>query len=221
MNYDDWERGCAADSVRNEFLVPQIVDFLSRVRPESILDVGCLTGYMPRQIDADLPYSPLWTLLDCDAEAVEYAKTRIPAGMNARLVNLSFDDFNPSDGFDAVLLTFTLLEFSDRTGLFDACARVLENGYLVVALPDCLIDVIAEAQSKVGSNVLEDFVRSDVALPKIDKFTAKPYPFVAVRMTRIIAEALAAGFVMISLIRYDSGDGGVFLIYFQRIPAHD
>lgn len=218
MNYDGWEAGCAADSVRNGFVVPQIVDLFSRYQPKTILDIGSLTGYIPRQIDAALPYGPAWTLLDRDPEAIQYARSKLPGHMDAQLVNLPLEDFNPETKFEAVVLTFTLLEFPDRMGVFDGCAsRMLDQGHLVIALPDCLVDTIEEARSTAALDILERFVRSDVELPKIDKFTGDPYPFVAVRITRIIAEAIAAGFALITLNRHDSGDGGVFLIHLQKM----
>jgi SAM-dependent methyltransferase len=221
LKYEDWERGCAADSVRNEFVVPQIVEFFSRTRPDTILDVGSLTGYMAREINTALSYAPAWTLLDCDAGAVAFARASIPAGMSARLINQRLQDFASGEKFAAALLTFTLLELGDRTGIFEAIGSQLrEGGHLVIALPDCLQDVIAEVRSGAQLDLLDEFVRADVQIPKIDKFTAEPYPFFAVRLTRVIAEVIEANFTLIELMRHDFEEGGVFLMYFQRLPVH-
>jgi SAM-dependent methyltransferase len=217
LRYDDWERGCASDYVRNGFLVPNIVEFLDQTRPDSILDVGSLTGYMARTIAGQLTYSPHWTLLDRDVGAIEYSKTKMPASMNVQFVGSDLETWDSNEQFGAALLTFTLLELEDRKSLLGKIApRVRRRGHLIVALPDCLEDVIAKAEIDSNFGVLHEFVGSDMALPKIDKFTGQPYPFCASRLSRVISDTIEAGFSLLALKRDTSKGEGVFIMRFQR-----
>jgi len=217
LRYDDWDRGCASDAVRNGFLVPNIVAFLDQARPDSILDVGSLTGFMARTISDKLTYSPDWTLLDRDPAAIEYAKAKLPSGMKVRFANAPLETWDSSERFGAALLTFTLLEVQDQERtLKQIASRVGPNGHLLLALPDCLEDVIAEAESESSLEILHEFVQADVELPKVDKFTGEPYPFRARRSTRVISDTLAAGFALIDLIRDASISEGTFLMNFRR-----
>jgi SAM-dependent methyltransferase len=221
VRYDDWDRGCASDYVRNGFLVPNIVAFLDQVRPDSILDIGSLTGFMARTISGKLTYSPDWTLLDRDAAAIEYSKAKIPAEMKVRFISTALETWDSNEQFGAVLLTFTLLELGDRErALGDMASRVLPGGHLLVALPDCLEDVISKAEADSSFEVLHEFVRVDVELPKVDKFTGQPYPFRARRLTRVISDTLAAGFALVALMRDASESEGVYLINFQRTDSY-
>lgn len=70
-----WEQGCRTDEIRNSFVVPTLAGIVERTRPNSVIDIGCGTGYIARGV-AGLVSNPAldWRLLDHAPDMLDFAK---------------------------------------------------------------------------------------------------------------------------------------------------
>lgn len=215
--YDRWENGCVNDPVRNDFLIPALVEEVELNKPKRILDVGTANGYLPRRIQLALSYSPEWTLLDKNRAAISHLKERVPAGMQAELV---VDDVLAAEylaDYDAVFLTFTLLEERDRRQLFRRLADLMRSdGLLYVAVPDSLHDLLSEYRKRGDFSMLQSYLTELIALEKTDKFTGGQYPFLVERVASIIGHALAANLVLVGMTRKEVCERPVYLLVFKK-----
>lgn len=194
-----WEEGSRDDLMRNSFVIPQIARILGTFRPQTILDIGAGTGYVARTIDGMLGYMPHWTLVDLKEERLALAVAHKPATMNLEAVAGNVFDW-PLGGrrFDAVVITFTLLEIEDIDRLCTLLASHMDEGaVLSLAMPDAWVDVLEYARTEPG--VVQRYVAGAVAIPKRDKFTGEEYPFRAARMEDLLSRVLAAGFDLFEL----------------------
>jgi ubiquinone/menaquinone biosynthesis C-methylase UbiE len=214
-NAQKWELGCQADIIRNSFLVPNLIRILDSNRPESIVDVGTGTGFIPRALDASLSYRPLWTLIDIDEARLRIAdKLRHPS-MRATILKSDIMSHSFEGAFEAALLTFTLLEIEDFRGLIDRLTQVVAlGGLLVVSLPDTWSDVIDCGLA--NPEKLSEFLKGQTSIPKIDKFTGSEYPFRAVRIEHLISSILSSGFELVELTERQQAENQVYLLVFRR-----
>lgn len=214
-NAEKWDLGCQADHVRNGFVIPELVRILSKVRPATILDVGAGTGYVAREINHQLDYLPSWTLVDTDVERTTFAKSRASDLMVQEIIEKDIMSLPDGARYDAVLVTFTLLEIDD----IETCVAKLRllmkpEAVLAVALPDAWVDVIAQSPS--DPTLIERFMVDRVSIPKNDKFTGTPYPFDAIRAEFLIGLVLRTGFALEEIKRSSGANAGVFMLTFRR-----
>lgn len=213
-----WERGCKADAIRNEFLIPAITRQFQEDKPNRILDIGTGTGYIPRMVDVALTYRPHWTLVDLNPSRMALALTLKPESMNLEAVAgdalIRIGSFAP---FDAALLTFTLLEFRELNAILGQVSNVIHaGGVLILALPDLWRDVLSEQGNVSNANSLLD---GAVEIPKTDKFTGTAYPFFGRRIEHVIAHVLRLKFCLERLEQGGPNDE-VFLLLFRKCGSH-
>lgn len=210
-----WDTGCRADPLRNDFLIPHLVEILSREKSAKILDVGTGTGYIPRQIHGLLNHNPEWTLVDTDSERLRVATALSPPelqmkGIVGEIGSLGLD----RDAYDAVLLTFTLLEAEEPAAMLaDVIRFVAMNGILIIAIPDGWRDLLEANDGNLRPCL--QYLTETVALAKIDKFTGSPYPFRMMRIESLIATVLQHGCVLEALEQGGS-DGEVYMLIFRK-----
>lgn len=213
-----WDNGCVADPIRNEFLVPTLADIFGTERPTRILDIGTGTGYIPRAVDMLLDYRPNWTLVDINGERIRFAKRRKPPAMRVRCLTGYFADTEAvKELYDAVMLTFTLLEIEDAsTMLATAIGTLSAAGLLVIAVPDVWRDVL-EATDEVSA-LSRRLLSETINLPKIDKFTGNPYPFYAMRTESLISTVLSLFCTLERLEKGGDRDEVYLLVFRKRVP---
>lgn len=214
-----WEQGSKRDRLRNEFVIPTLVRLLSLHAPARLLDVGAGTGYVARAVDKELSYHPQWTLIDISSERLEVAEQLSPPRMSARTVVGDIFSWNSEgESFDAIVLSFTLLEIKAVEKLVGLIGRKLApGGLLLVVLPDAWADVIRH--SRANSGVLQRFLSQGVDVPKVDKFTETQYPFHAMRTEAVIEAATEKGFDLFSLRHGIVGSAAAFVLGFRLRPA--
>ena len=210
-----WDNGSAEDDVRNNFIIPEILNLFKKYEPKQILDIGTGTGYIPRKLQQALTYSAHWTLLDLNIERLAFAKRHKPPSMQMTCIpgDLSALD-STSCKFDSALLTFTLLEVENPTAMIEGAINLLaDRGFLVIAMPDGWKDVLTAASD--DRNLPARFLTEAVTLPKIDKFTGSPYPFSTMRTETLITTALRHNCVLESL-EQGGPHGEAYMLVFQR-----
>ena len=213
-----WEAGCSSDPIRNQFLIPNLVDLFTRERSTKILDVGSGTGYIPRKVDGMLGYRPEWTLVDTDPQRMSVATSSKPPEMQMLGVVGRIDSTElECSAYDAVLLTFTLLE-AEKPALMleDITSLVAVNGLLVVAVPDGWKDIIDASNGNL--TLSQRFLKTSVELPKIDKFTGSPYPFCMMRIESLISTVLQRQFVL-EVLEQGGCDGDVYMLVFRKLRS--
>jgi hypothetical protein len=222
-NAELWEAGCREDKLRNGVLVPAIARILAREKSARILDVGTGTAYVPRQIHPLLSHRPEWNLVDLCPDRIALASKLIPEDMIAEFTCSDIANCGlPSAWYDAILLTFTLLEVSDMKELINALSDLTaDEGSLIIALPDVWKDVLGASDDHEAD--AKAFLSSDVELIKMDRFTQAAYPFRARRIERVIECVLDRGFRLEELRNPCLGEASVFLLTFRRMDraAHD
>jgi SAM-dependent methyltransferase len=211
-----WENGSGQDPIRNDFVVPVLVRLIAAERPRTILDVGAGTGYVARRIDSRLGFRPEWTLIDLNSERLQLAERCRPPEMALEcLVGNVFDWPWEVGRFDAVLITFTLLEIEDIDRLCNLISEHTDEGALLaVTMPDAWIDVLEHAVEDAG--IVRRYVEGPVEIPKLDKFTGERYPFKATRIEDLLARVLKTGFSLVELEHGRIGAQSAFVFAFRR-----
>jgi ubiquinone/menaquinone biosynthesis C-methylase UbiE len=215
----NWERGCRRDRMRNDFLIPSVARVVEAVKPASILDVGCGTGYVARAVDKLLVHRPSWTLLDQNQARLNVAMAEKQTSMAAEIICVDVDSFQPAKPYGAVFLTFTLLEFDHHAGVLAHLAALTgDEGIFVIALPDVWRDVLEF--DKQDPKTAAKFLQGSVTLSKVDKFTGLAYPFHAHRIEQVIARILRLGFAL-ELLEQGGARGEAFLLVFRKLRVSD
>lgn len=213
----DWDRGCACDPVRNDFIVPFLVRLIDKERPRSVLDVGAGTGHIPRNVDRHLSYRPEWTLVDKNRARLSLALQQKPDAMTVTACDTDIRDIGANrDQFDLSLLIFTLLECLDCKSIVNSVSNLTKNnGLLLIVLPDVWLDILNE---KSIAEVCKEIIKGPVGISKIDKFTNTAYPFFAFRLEYIIEIVLKVGFFLEHLVRGGPSDG-TYILVFRKADA--
>lgn len=211
-----WEEGSRSDPIRNDFVIPILARWIEADRPVTILDIGAGTGYIARQIDIRLRFRPAWTLVDLNRERPDLAERCRPADMVLeRLVGNVFDWPWEVGRFEAVLITFTLLEIADINRLCGLISKHMPEGALLaVTMPDAWVDVVEH--SSRDPDVVRRYVDGPVEIPKVDKFTGERYPFRTTRMEDLLGRVLKAGFSLTDLEHGRLGPQSAFVLGFRR-----
>jgi SAM-dependent methyltransferase len=211
-----WERGSNDDPLRNKFVIPILAEVVRQNRPRTILDVGAGTGYVARKIDALLDFSPSWTLIDLSEDRLQLARTLCSQDSKLECLRGNVFDWPWEVGrFDAVLITFTLLEIQDVDKLCGLISHHTTNGSLLaVTMPDAWIDVLEHAGA--DPEIVRKYVEGPVEIPKLDKFTGQRYPFRATRIEDLLSRILKAGFTLKRLEHGRVGNQSAFVLAFYR-----
>lgn len=211
-----WERGSREDPIRNECVIPTLAKLIEHDRPRTILDVGAGTGYVARRIDALIDFQPSWTLIDLNDERLSLAKAQCPDKMKLECLTGNVFDWPWEVGrFEAVLITFTLLEIRDVNRLCELISQHTARGALLaVTMPDAWIDVLEHASS--DPEVVRKYVDGAVEIPKIDKFTGEQYPFRATRIEDLMSRILKAGFDLFQFDHCRVEQQSAFVLAFRR-----
>lgn len=213
LNFADsdlWEQGCQKDPTRNGFIIPKIADAIKKHNPISVLDVGCSTGYIGRAVRNLVPDGPHWTEIDCDTERISYA---ISQSKNCDATYLNADVFSegPLGKFGLVIIANSLLEFTlNEVRAHHIAALVEANGLLAIFMPDTLQDTLEDDHAL---EKLSEFAKGSSKLEKVDKFTGRPYPFVAHRPISVVQCFMALGFIMIDTSRTEEGSGAFYFLF--------
>lgn len=198
---DLWEDGCEGDPVRNQLVIPALIETIERWRPASIVDLGSGTGFVARMVDAGLTYRPSWTLIDRDVTRIRVAEDKCSAPMHVKHIAsdlvLAADNI-AEDRFEAALLCFTLLEFRDELLLLNVLHRFLSvGGIVIVVLPDPWQEI-----NRDSNTVSDELLRNRLSRKKRDKFTGLEYPFHISRNELFISHMNKLGFLLGSIDRY-------------------
>jgi 2-polyprenyl-3-methyl-5-hydroxy-6-metoxy-1,4-benzoquinol methylase len=213
---ESWDAGSQNDNVRNDFVIPNLINMLNHYKPASILDVGAATGYIARRVDNGLDYKPSWFLLDQNSELLQFAVDHLPDGMLAQSINTDFfDPQNVVAKYDAVLLSFTLLEVKSIEGAVQSViANCAANGIVVIVLPDVWSDILTASQT--DHSIATSFLTKSVAIQKVDKFTGTEYPFNAQRVELWIHKILLSGFTLEKFEIGNFENGNTYILAFKN-----
>jgi SAM-dependent methyltransferase len=201
-----WERGCRTDEIRNSFVVPTLVGIIGRSRPNSVVDIGCGTGYITREVAAQVgPLKPDWRLLDHAPDMLEFAEEMaIPSGrVQYFLHDLTTSPLGQVPVSDLGFLAYTLLDFPLNDEMtHNIAALIAPIGRLIVFLPDVLEDVVERAKEEPG--IMDQYIEGHCSLAKKDKFTARNVLFEANRVEYVISMFLETGMFLTKVDRYES-----------------
>jgi SAM-dependent methyltransferase len=211
-----WEDGSRDDAMRNSFVIPQVARILAARRPQTILDIGAGTGYVARMINELLRYQPEWVLVDANVDRLALAEAHRPLAMALEAVPGNIFDWPLGERrFEAVIITFTLLEIEDIDRLCTLLASHMDEGaVLTLAMPDAWVDVLEYSQTE--PEIVQRYVVGAVAIPKRDKFTGEVYPFRAARMEDLLSRVLGAGFDLFELNHGRVGEASAFVLALRR-----
>jgi len=213
---EKWDDGCKTNDVRNVFVIPKMIQLINELKPSRVLDIGTGTGYMAKCIDEKIEVDVEWTLIDQDADRIDFVNKNLPASVNFQALTTNFitDDVT-RHRFDLVLLLFTLLELNLEVGLFSKIQRqTSDNGVVVITMPNILEDVLKAAVEE--PSLLTDFAEGRCVLGKIDKFTGEAYPFKAHRFEDIVQLMLHSGFSLEKLYSYNQVEKETFMFVFKK-----
>lgn len=192
---EDWHSGCQNDAPRNDFIIPQLVNFCQSNDFVSIGFLGCATGYIPKKV-SDSISAKRFKLLDVDQERLEFAKSLDYNDVSVSFEFTPIENLSKSLDVDLMVISNTLLEFTPNDEFFKSLKRHLQsNANVIVFLPDILEDVV---QEYVAGNrlALQEFIKGVRAVEKIDKFTLVKTEFFAHRLINLAKLFLDHGFYL-------------------------
>ena len=224
MSYGDinvealrWEEGCRKDVVRNQFIIPEMAALISSLRPKSVLDVGSGTAYVPRQIHTATRPQVRWSLVDLSDSRMNLARNLVEPDQHVEFIAKDIFTVPTSElKSDVVLLCNSIMEMPlDSSQTAHLASIPNESGHIIIFMPDPLSDILSYEKVKT-LGMLEAYISADLKLDKVDKFTGKPYPFIAHRPATIIMKIMAEGYNLVMVKRSNIG-GGYFLFGFRRV----
>ncbi|MDH3030141.1 class I SAM-dependent methyltransferase [Methylobacterium fujisawaense] len=205
---DLWDQGCATDEIRNQFVIPAIIEVASANDPDSIIDIGCGSGYIAREVEAGgIAKGVAWRLLDYSTDMLSFARSRCTDIERTAFIRHDLR-VEPRDIPKSILgyVAYTFLDFLlDETIALHVSDLIMEGGTLLVFLPDVLEDVIEAAGQDPA--VLDEYRSGHCSLAKRDKFTSKNVLFEANRVENVIQLFLGAGLVLTHLRTHRSAKG--------------
>jgi SAM-dependent methyltransferase len=218
-----WEEGCRIDEVRNNFVIPHLDKLIEGSKFRSIIDVGCATGYITRQLANKYRTKGIeWVLLDASEQMLRFAVAAMDPQLSVQLVKADITDpkdvqsVNPAD---MAFMAFTTLEFRMTRRIAQNIADlVVPGGTLVVFLPDVLRDILKSGSQR--EQHLSEYVNGYCELEKLDKFTKQPYPFYANRIETVVADFLNIGLQLLHFAIYQcneaDGENVIFGLDFKK-----
>jgi hypothetical protein len=218
MDLELWSDCCDRDEVRQEFVLPALRALVEQNRPATVIDLGAKTGYAPAALlnpHAPGLEPPAFIAVDQDIVAVEYMRQHRLGPEGVEIVHASAGEwqhrlgFEPPRGRRLHILSYTALELEDAE-LRAIFAAVTGDDTLIVFLPDVAKD--AEAAGRLT----QFLAGGSVSLEKGDKFTGRPYPFVARRPECWLEWARDAGLELRRTSTYRTVDGHTHFAYELR-----
>ena len=205
---DLWDQGCATDEIRNDFVIPAILDVASTIGPSSIIDIGCGSGYVAREIVARGAANEIhWRLLDYAGEMLSFARMRVSSAARTEFF-LHDLRYEPRDLPKSQLgfVAYTFLDFPlDDVIAHNIASLIATGGTLLIFMPDVLEDVIEAAAQ--DPTVLHNYRSGHCSIEKTDKFTFKNVLFEANRVENTIQRFLRAYFTLTDLKNFRSKRG--------------
>ncbi len=127
----DIQVGEAGDYNRRYSSDPVLWRLLGDVAGHDVLDAGCGTGYLSRQLAAR---GARVTGIDISPEMIRVAQSKAGAGVHYAVDDLSSLRAVRDGGFDAVVSNYVLMDLPDVDGAARAIRRVLRPGGRAVAV---------------------------------------------------------------------------------------
>ena len=132
MSTDDWKRKLEQQEMESRKYRHRIYEMIDLKNRKNILDVGCGTGAVTRDI-AGMTGGHV-TGIDIDRKKLEKAEKYLEDLENVDLIHGDAQELPFGDGeFDLVIFHIVLLYIKDKLKAVSECARVCEKGGLVVA----------------------------------------------------------------------------------------
>jgi trans-aconitate methyltransferase len=200
-----WESGCAQDAVRNTFVIPCLVSAIKHYNPSSVIDIGCGTGYISREVAGKLDRPHIsWHLLDRAPEMLSFAREKVRGGTNVQYHqrDLCIDVANGELACDLGFAAYTFLDFA-LTGLAseNVSELIRPGGRLMVFMPDALEDVIEAGRHR--KELLDEYRSGHCTIEKLDKFTRSNVLFEANRVEHVIELFTRKGLVLSELLKHE------------------
>ncbi|HEY5710126.1 MAG TPA: hypothetical protein VIS51_12130 [Solirubrobacterales bacterium] len=216
-----WERGCAADPVRNEVILPHLAASLATAAPQTVVDLGSGTGYITRTLSAQ-PWADSvgWVLLDSNPDLLDIALASFDTSIDVTgcLYDLTGPEKAPAVRAEAAFAVFTFLEFPATPILARNCAGLLSpGGTLLVYLPDTLADVLALGDPAA----LSDLRAGACVVEKRDHFTGALDAFNATRIELLLSLFLRVELRLLGLDILERTDRreSLFCLRLERPPT--
>ncbi|WP_339036043.1 hypothetical protein WHZ78_33410 [Bradyrhizobium symbiodeficiens] len=170
-----WEQGCKDDPVRNQVVLPDLIECLDRLRPTLIGDVGSGTGYLSRAAALHYAYPAHWFLLERDPRMLQFSSEICATKDGLEVVD--YDLVNPAQEWDRPLdlafSCFSSLDFGMTTAIAGNLERLLRRDRATISFSKVL-DCMSAGQ--YSYRAVEDILA--------DKTAAAVHSFVIVHDTR-------------------------------------
>jgi ubiquinone/menaquinone biosynthesis C-methylase UbiE len=183
-----WDRGCERDPARVFFVVPSISHVIDSHNVKRAIDVGCGTGFLARKVESTAKPTQ-WTLLDRDADVLDYAQRVWQSTNTPILVNSTAEELVGSgnySSYDLAVIAYTMLEVADLDAFVSAVKSLVPKGVIAAYLPEppaCIASNDMAVQFVEGRvNGGADFMKVD----KINRFTQRKQTYLMRHMYRYI-----------------------------------
>ncbi len=151
---------------------PWVVGLLNRVRPRSVLDVGCGLGFWGLVFRGYLGVSHI-VGVDIDGDKVEFARK---LGVYDEVYVSDIRSFDYAGSFDAILASESIHGIIDLGLLRRLEGMVKEGGIIVLALPSLPKSMRVDELVRMGYTVFRYFLRGFV-LVRVDRPEVYTVPY--------------------------------------------
>ncbi len=214
MQTKKWHSYVKKDLIRNQFVIPYIVEIVNKFEIKSVIDIGSGSGYVAAEVSRLLDKNISILCIDKSGRNINFSKTIYKNINGLSFEKGSFEDIIIKDTFDLSLLVFTLVDFKINNSFIEKIAlHTTSNGYSLIVIPDFLSDIL-EMNSL---NLLVSYLNnSSVELGNKEICHKFSIPFVANKTEKIVEFMYSNNFTLVDFknIKYKK-DKRFYILLFK------
>ncbi len=219
MLIEKWNKHVEVDDVRNNFILPRIINFIDKNNINSILDIGSGSGYIANELIKSSKRKIEITCIEKNKRNIDFSKEKYDNYKNQiTYINSKFENLDFSKKYDINLIIFTLLEFKISKNFINNISKSLNNfGFSYIIIPDFLIDIVEQNNMMYLKNYAEqNYVKFQ------NKHISSNFkiPFIANRIEKIIEDMIESNFVLVKFKKiYYNKKNGYYELVFQYLQT--
>ena len=214
MQTTKWHYYVKKDLIRNQFVIPYIIELINRFEIKKVIDIGSGSGYVAAEVSRLVENKITLFCIDKSGRNINFSKKTYDNVNGLTFVKGSFENLIIKDIYDLSLVVFTFVDFKINNSFIKKISlHTSNNGYSLIVIPDFLSDILEMNDRDLLISYLNN---SSVELGNKEICRKFSIPFVANKTEKIIELMYLNNFTLIDFknIKYKS-DKRFYILLFR------